>query len=64
MKRVRLVRHLQQHGCKLVREGKKHSIFMNTTGRQTAPVPRHRDIDSTLALAICKELGIEYPSER
>ena len=64
MKRAKVIRHLTSHGCELIREGKKHSIFRNPANAQTAPVPRHREIDSTLALAICKELGIEYPSER
>ena len=64
VKRTKLVLHLTRHGCELLREGKKHSVFLNLTNRQTAPLPRHADIDWRLVLAICKELGIEPPAER
>lgn len=29
--------------------------------RETAPVPRHREIDDRLARAICDQLGIAQP---
>jgi hypothetical protein len=29
MKRVDLVRHLEAHGCALLREGGRHSVFVN-----------------------------------
>lgn len=64
MKRGKLIRHLANHGCDLLREGKKHSIYIQRTNRQTAPVPRHADVDSFLVIKICKELGIEPPAER
>jgi predicted RNA binding protein YcfA (HicA-like mRNA interferase family) len=34
MKRTDLLRHLQQHGCVLLREGGKHSVFVNATSRK------------------------------
>jgi hypothetical protein len=64
MKRAKVLRHLTRHGCELLREGKRHSVYLNTANRQTAPIPRHLDVDSRLVLLICKELGIEPPSER
>ena len=64
MKRTKLIQHLATNGCALVREGKRHSILLNPANRQMAPVPRHREIDPRLVLMICKELGIEPPSER
>ncbi len=64
MKRGKLIRYLTSRRCELVREGKKHSIYINPTNRQTAPVPRHPDIDSRLVVKICKELGFESPPER
>jgi len=64
MKRGKLIRHLTQNACVVLREGKKHTIFVNTRNGQTAPVPRHPNVDSYLVLKICKELGIEPPSER
>jgi hypothetical protein len=48
----------------MIREGARHSVFMNPGKQQTAPVPRHTEIDWRLVLAICKELGIDPPSER
>jgi mRNA interferase HicA len=64
VKRTKLVRYLQGHGCELIREGSKHSVFRNPANGQTAPVPRHREIDATLVRAICKELGVAYPEQR
>ncbi len=64
MKRGKLIRYVVSRQCELVREGRKHSIYINPANRQTAPIPRHADIDSSLALKICKELGVEPPSER
>ena len=64
MKRDRLIRHLKDQGCELLREGGRHSIYRNTHNRQTAPVPRHREIDPVLVLKICKELGVDPPTER
>ena len=64
MKRAKLVGHLHAHGCELIREGSKHSVFRNPASGQTAPVPRRREIDATLVRAICKELGVAYPKER
>jgi hypothetical protein len=61
---MKLIQHLATNGCAPLREGKRHSIYINLANRQTAPIPRHADIDSWLALKICKELGVEPPSER
>ena len=35
MKRVDLVRHLEQQGCELLREGANHSVFVNRAARKT-----------------------------
>ena len=61
MKRLDLVRYLQQHGCVLLREGSKHSVFINRTKRKSSTVPRHREINEYLAQKICQELGIPEP---
>jgi len=44
MKRRDLIRHLEIHGCVLVREGHSHTIFENPANDRRAPVPRHREI--------------------
>jgi predicted RNA binding protein YcfA (HicA-like mRNA interferase family) len=54
------VRHLEQHGCRLLREGGNHSIFVGPSGR-TSTVPRHTEINDDLAKKICKDLGIPPP---
>jgi len=43
VKRRQLVRHLEQHGCQLLREGPNHSIYVNRS--------------AGLAKKICKDLG-------
>ena len=61
MKRADLVRHLEAHGCQLLREGANHSIYVSRAARKTSTVPRHRDINDFLAQKICKDLGIPSP---
>jgi len=29
MKRKALIRHLEEHGCEFLREGKKHTVYLN-----------------------------------
>lgn len=63
MKRRYLLKHLGRQGCVIVREGRRHTILRNPgTGAETQ-VPRHREIKTTTAMAICKDLGVEPPSE-
>ncbi len=61
MKRLDLVRHLQQHGCVLLREGGAHSVFVNRVTRKATSVPRHREINEFLARKICRDLQIPEP---
>ncbi len=61
MKRRALVRHLEVHGCELLREGANHSIFVNRVARKTSAVPRHTDINDELAKKICRDLGVPTP---
>jgi predicted RNA binding protein YcfA (HicA-like mRNA interferase family) len=63
MKRAELIRHLSEHGCQLLREGGRHSIYWNPTNRQTSAVPRHTEIVTPVANRICKDLGIPRPGE-
>ncbi len=61
MKRIDLIRHLEQHGCELFREGGRHSVYVNRATRKAATAPRHREINEFLARKICKELQIPLP---
>jgi predicted RNA binding protein YcfA (HicA-like mRNA interferase family) len=58
LKRRDLIRHLEQHGCELLREGGSHSVYVNRAGRKVSTVPRHRDINEYLARKICRDLGV------
>jgi len=58
MKRTELLRHLRTHGCKLLREGARHSWWHNPNLNKRSAVPRHNEIDDDLARKICKDLGI------
>lgn len=61
MKRRELLAHLQQFGCRLLREGGNHSIWMNPdTGRREA-IPRHAEIKRGLARSICRNLAVPLP---
>jgi mRNA interferase HicA len=61
MKRRDLLQHLETHGCELLREGDKHSLYVNPANNQTSAVPRHREINDFLARKICRDLGIPEP---
>ncbi|MHC5541569.1 type II toxin-antitoxin system HicA family toxin [Singulisphaera rosea] len=61
MKRHDLVRHLEEHGCRLSREGARHSVFVNPLANATSTVPRHSEINEFLARKICRDLQIPGP---
>jgi predicted RNA binding protein YcfA (HicA-like mRNA interferase family) len=50
LKRRDLIKHLEAHGCELLREGGNHSVYVNRPVRKTSTVPRHREINDGLAL--------------
>jgi len=56
VKRSDLVRKLEQAGCLLVRHGGNHDWYQNPETRVAQPVPRHREINETLARHILKKL--------
>jgi mRNA interferase HicA len=61
MKRLDLIRHLEQHGCALLREGGRHSVYVNRATRKSSAIPRHREINDFLARKICKDLEVPVP---
>lgn len=61
MKRRDLVRHLEQHGCELLREGGDHSIYVNRARQKAGSVPRHREINNYLCKKICRDLEVPEP---
>jgi mRNA interferase HicA len=60
MKRRALLRHLRAHGCRLLREGARHSWWHNPSLNKRSGVPRHTDIDEDLARKICRDLGVPW----
>lgn len=61
MKRVDLIKHLKFQGCDLVREGNRHSWWVNPAQNRRSAVPRHNEISDILVRKICKDLGIDPP---
>jgi predicted RNA binding protein YcfA (HicA-like mRNA interferase family) len=61
MKLRDFVRHLQDNGCVLVREGGKYSIWQNPAKQKETPVTRHLEIADFTARKICKALDIPLP---
>jgi mRNA interferase HicA len=61
MKRGDLIKHLFKNNCIFVREGAKHTVFLNPLLKKTSTVPRHNEIDNFLAKKICRDLGVEPP---
>jgi predicted RNA binding protein YcfA (HicA-like mRNA interferase family) len=61
LKRRDLVRHLEEHGCALLREGANHSVYVNRSAGKTSTVPRHRAINDFLARKICRDLEVPEP---
>ena len=62
MKRRDLVLHLEAQGCELLREGGRHSVFINRKARKTSSLPRHIEINEFLASKICRDLGVRTPA--
>ena len=57
MKRKDLIKLLENNGWYLIRNGANHDIYTNDEKMET--IPRHREIDETLAKAIIKRQGLK-----
>jgi mRNA interferase HicA len=62
MKRIDLIRHLEQQGCEFLREGGEHTVYVNRAARRSSSIPRHREINEFLARKICDDLQIQRPN--
>ncbi|VTS02523.1 family protein : YcfA family protein OS=Stanieria cyanosphaera (strain ATCC 29371 / PCC 7437) GN=Sta7437_3417 PE=4 SV=1: YcfA [Gemmata massiliana] len=49
MKRIDLIRAIEELGCELARHGGKHDWYRNPTTGVSQPVPRYREIKESLA---------------
>lgn len=61
MKRRDLIRYLERNGCEFLREGGRHTIYVNRATQKAAAVPRHNDLNDFLARKICRDLQIPEP---
>jgi mRNA interferase HicA len=52
MKRIDLIRHMEQHGCEFLRQGSNHTVYVNRKARRSSAVPRHREVNDFLARKI------------
>ena len=57
MKRIDLIREIEEIGCILIRHGGKHDWYQNPMTKVAQPVPRHREIKDSLAKHILKMLN-------
>jgi mRNA interferase HicA len=57
VKRLDLLKRLQEIGCVLLRRGGRHDIYHNPDTGSSEPVPRHREINELLAKRIIKRLS-------
>lgn len=48
---------LERNGWYIKRHGHDHDIYTN--GKESEPIPRHREINETLAKAIIKRRGLK-----
>jgi mRNA interferase HicA len=56
LKRIDLIKRLEDAGCEMLRHGARHDIYHNPNSGRTEPVPRHREINERLAKKIIKSL--------
>jgi len=63
MKRVDLIRHIESQGCVFMREGGRHTVYVNPVARKVSTVPRHREINEFMAKKICRELEVAEPTK-
>ena len=61
MKRIDFIRHLEAQGCEFLREGSKHTVYVNRQTQRTSTVPRHREINDLLVRKICRDFQVDAP---
>jgi hypothetical protein len=61
MKRIDLIRHLQQHGCQLLREARSTASISIRSTIGHRPSHGNREINNSLARKICRGLEIPDP---
>ena len=62
MNRRALIQHIERHGCVLLREGHRHTIYVNPMSRAQSSVPRHRELDD-FVLNLTKDDHLDEPGK-
>jgi len=57
MKKGELLKRIKAQGCIFIKHGKKHDVYKNPRTGIEERVPRHTDINETLANFIIKNLS-------
>jgi predicted RNA binding protein YcfA (HicA-like mRNA interferase family) len=61
VKRRALLNYLKANGCEFLREGTRHTIYVNRNAGRSSAVPRHSEITNNMARKICRDLGVPSP---
>jgi mRNA interferase HicA len=61
MQRRHLIAHIEEFGCQFLREGGRHSVYVNALTNVMSTIPRHTEINAFLVRKICKDLGVAIP---
>ena len=61
MKRRAFLKHLADQGCRVHREGGKHTVVVKPAKSKTSTVPRHTEISDFLVRKVCKDLDVIAP---
>jgi predicted RNA binding protein YcfA (HicA-like mRNA interferase family) len=56
LKRKDLIREIEKMGCVFIRHGGKHDWYQNPKSKVAQPIPRHGEINDSLAKHIIKKL--------
>lgn len=59
MKRIDLIRQLEQAVCVLIRHDGRHDWYQNPKTGASQPVPRHREVKEFLANHNMRKLGVK-----
>jgi len=59
MKRIDLIRAIEDFGCVPLRRGAKQDIYNNPHTGKTQPAPRHKEINEVLARKVIRDLSNE-----
>lgn len=57
MKRRDLIKLFENNGWYYLRDGDRHDIYTN--GKNSEPIPRHREINEMLAKSLIKKYGLK-----